>query len=381
MFLMPHIRPLGQSGIALPFLILVILVAIVSIGIFINRDGFKNDAQEAAAAVRGSAENCESSTKRPCYDKKSGNKIALLSKGENAFTACIGNSAPNNYGDFYQKTSVCDQEKVTYCHDGASANFLRKFTGDCKTTPPPPPPPSPSPFPSSSPNPSASSSATLFKIVSPNGGESLAFGSEQTIKWEGGDTANNWPIYLSLVDATKNAVVREFIISTQNDAGEPWIVDLPLGTYYKIYGQGCRDGGCTSASEWDQSDNTFNVVSGSVPIGKINSSYAANQSLVAFTPTDGELLVNGSTKDLLWSGGMNNWNINISLVDNATWTTYTALFNNITNDGIENWIIPSYIPPGSYLLYISCNNCSSAPSGYTGGYYTYSFKPFNIKLP
>lgn len=369
---------LNQKGVALPLLIILVVIGLIAV-FAVSRNNFKSYTEEVAAAARGSISSCEGTTKRPCYDKKSGNKVSLLSKGANAFTACISNSAPNNYGDFYQKTSVCDQEKVTYCHDGTSANFLRKFTGDCKTTPPPPPPPTPQPSPS--PTPTATSSATPFRILIPNGGESWAFGSEQILKWEGGDTINTWPVYLSLIDATRNMAIREFVINTPNDGGEPWVVDLPSGTYYKIYGQGCRDGVCTSASEWDQSDTTFNVVAGSVPVGKVNSTYETNRSLVALSPTDGEVLLNEGTKDLKWSGGTSDWNINVSLVDNTAWTTYTSLYNNITNDGIETWTIPSYIPPGSYLLYVSCANCPAAPAGYTGGYYTYSFRPFTIKLP
>lgn len=369
----------NQRGNILP--VIVILVVGLAALLLFSKNNLPDLTEVFAGSPKSSTTSCEGSTQRPCYDKKSGNKVSLLAKGENAFTACISNSAPNNYGDFYQKTSVCDQEKVTYCHDGASANFLRKFTGDCKTTPPPPSPPTPSPSPTVTPTPIGTPSATLFRIVAPNGGESLPFGSEQILKWEGGDTTNTWPVYLSLIDATRNMAIREFVINTPNDGGEPWIVDLPLGTYYKIYGQGCRDGGCTSATEWDQADNVFSVVAGSVPVGKVNSTYETNKSLVALSPTDGEVLLNGSTKDLKWSGGTNDWNINVSLIDNAAWTTYTSLYGNITNDGVETWTIPSYIPPGAYLLYVSCANCPAAPAGYTGGYYTYSFRPFTIKLP
>lgn len=364
---------LNQLGVISPLFILLLIGIIIAV-LIIARFDIRNLFQASA----GSVTSCDSLTKRPCYDKKTTSRTQLLSKNaENTFNACISNSAPNNYGDFYQKTAVCDQEKVTYCHDGKSANFLRKFTGNCKTTPPSPPPPTPQP----SPSPVASPSANPFKIVSPNGGETLSFGSEQVIKWTGGDIVNNWPVYLSLIDAERNMAIREFVINAANDGGEPWIVDLPLGTYYRIYGQGCRDGGCTSVTQWDQSDSKFSIVAGSVPIGKITSSYPTNQSLVVLGPSGGETWVNGSTQTIKWSGGTSEWNIYMSLVDNNAWTTYTTLFSNLTNDGEESWTIPAYIPPGSYLIHISCTNCPTAPAGYTGGYYTYQFRPFTIALP
>ncbi|KKR71798.1 MAG: hypothetical protein UU16_C0053G0005 [Candidatus Woesebacteria bacterium GW2011_GWA2_40_7] len=369
------VRTKSVSPIRIVLLVVGILISLN----LITKPVFKEKLNTGIRVLAAAASNsCDDLSTRPCYDKKSGNRVQLLGKNaENTFNGCINNSAPNNYGDFYQKTVVCDQEKVTYCHDGKSANFLRKFTGDCKTTPPPPPPPTPEPTPSATPNPTDSP----FKITFPNGGESLPFGSEQSITWTGGDTANDWPVYVSLIDATRNVAIREFLINTSNDGQEPWIVDLPLGTYYKIYGQGCRSGGCTSTTQWDQGDNTFNVVAGSIPVGKISSAYPANQSLVALSPSGDETWTNGSVQNLKWSGGTGSWTIYLALIDKYTNTTYTPLFNNTTNDGTETWTIPSYIPPGSYVLYAACTNCPPPPAGYTGGYYTYSFKPFTIKLP
>lgn len=378
MVLMPYKKLLSQHGIISPLILVAFIVfALIGYSLFTNPD-IRNKLDGISPVSAGPSTNCDSSTKRPCYDKKTAGRTQLLGKNaENTFNACVSNSAPNNVGDFYQKTAICDQEKVTYCHDGKSANYLRKFTGDCKTTPPPSPPPTPLP----SPTPTASPSASPFKIVSPNGGEAWPFGSEQVIKWTGGDTINNWPIYLSLIDAERNMAIREFVINTANDEGEAWIVDLPLGTYYRIYGQGCRDGGCTSTTQWDQSDSTFNVVAGSIPIGKITSSYPTNQSLVSLVPGGGETWVVNSSQSIKWSGGSDEWNINIALIDNSNNTTYTTVFNSTANDGVETWVVPSYIPPGSYTTYISCTNCPPAPAGYTGGYYTYGFRPFNISLP
>ncbi|MDO8503370.1 MAG: hypothetical protein Q7S60_01640 [bacterium] len=369
-------RKTTQEGIV-AFVLLFILATVGLIGLVALNPSLRSNLEGSRALnVLAGREStaCENSASRPCYDKKTGGKTLLLSSknAANPFDACISNSAPNQHGDFVQKTTVCGQEKVTYCHDGKSDVFLRKFTGDCLITPPPSPPPSPSPSPSPTPI-----SGTPFRVVLPNGGEQWPFGSQQVIKWEGGDLAPDWPVYLSIVDGGFTRVLRELVIKTPNDGGEDWIVDLPLGDYI-MAAQGCRDGNCTSPTQWDYSNAPFSVASGA-PIEKVASSYPTNQSLVALSPSGGETWSIGSAQTLKWSGGMSDWKISISLVDNSSWTTYTSLFRDLLNDGSESWAIPGYVPPGSYLIYISCTNCSSAPAGYTGGYYTYSFNPFSIK--
>lgn len=335
----------------------------------------------AARPGGGSYDNllgCAGKTARPCYDKLTGSDVNLLGKnGENVFTSCSSNAAPNIVGEFIHKTTVCGQEKVTYCHDGKSSNFIRKFSGACVTEPPPPPPPSPEPTTTSGPT-QPPTSAKPFRITYPNGGEQLPFGSYQTIRWEGGDTTNDWPIYLSIVDRDRNTTIREMVINTPNDGQENWIVDLPLGNYYVYYGQGCRNASCVSTSEWDQSDAKFSVVAGS-PLQKIDSAYPLNKSLVSLLPSGNEIWNIGSQQTIRWSGGTSDWKISISLISNSAWTTYTTLFSNLNNTGEVSWNIPEYIPPGDYKMYISCSNCGSAPSGYTGGFYIYSFYPFKIQ--
>ncbi len=315
---------------------------------------------------------CAGKTTRPCYDKLSSSGVNILGKnGPNAYSSCTSNAAPNKVGEIIHKTSVCGQEIVSYCHDGKSNNFIRKFDGVCDTEPPPTPPPTPEPTPTPgpvSPNP--------FRITFPNGGEQLPYGSYQVVRWEGGDTTNTWPIYLSIVDRDRNAAIREMVINTPNDGQEEWIVDLPLGNYYVYYGQGCRYATCTSPSEWDQSDNKFSVVAGA-PVEKINSSYPLNQSLVVLSPSGGEEFPAGSTQTIKWSGKSSSSLIYISLVDNVQ--SYVTIVRSTENDGSYSWIVPDFVPPGQYRIYVSCANCEAAPSGFTGGNYNYSFYPFTIR--
>ena len=319
-------------------------------------------------SLTGWKNSCESISARLCFDKKTANKVEVLKKNaSNPFDSCLVNAAPNDHGTFILKTKYCTQEKVSYCYDGTSNTYLRKFTGECETTPPPSPTPTPTPTATPTPTPSA----LKFRILSPNGGEQLPFGSYQVIRWEGGDTANQWPIYLSIIDKARNVVIREIAQGLPNSGSTEWIVDLPLGNYYIMYGQGCRGATCTSPSEWDQGDSSFTVVAGS-SFGKVSSSYPANQSLVVLSPSGGETFSVGSAQNIKWSGGSGDSKISVSLIDVATWTTYSTLFTDLANDGEEAWTVPGFVPPGSYKMYVSCSNCGSF------GNYNYSFYPFTI---
>lgn len=310
---------------------------------------------------------CALTTTRPCFDKLTSSGTNILGKnGVNTFTACVNNSAPNRVGQIIQKTVVANQEKVTYCYDGNSNNYIRKFTGESDVTPPPNP--SPTPPPSVTPTPGSSP----FRVVYPNGGEQLAYGTPIKLQWEGGDTSADWPIFLSIINENRTQTLRELVVSTTNDQYEDYIVDLPLGNYI-LYAQGCRF--CSSNSQWDYSNSFFSVVAG-VPIEKINSNNPANQSLVVLSPSGGEAWDTGATQTIKWSGGTNEWPISISLIDNTNWTTYTTLYQSVTNDGAESWVVPAYVPPGSYKMYINCSNCQTPPSGYTGGVYAYGFNAF-----
>lgn len=360
----------------------IFFVAAILLILLIFGGNFRNNIINSVAQVFGARPSggggydvlggCAASTSRPCYDKLTTSGVNLLGKnGENTFISCVSNAAPNKVGEIIHKTSVCGQEKVAYCHDGKSNNFIRKFTGQCATELPPPPQPTPEPTPTTGPV-----SGIPFRITYPNGGEQLSYGSAQVVRWEGGDTINEWPVYLSIVDRDRNVAIREMVIGTPNDGQENWIVDLPLGDYYVYYGQGCRFATCTSTSQWDQSDNKFTVVAGA-PVEKVNSDFPLNQSLVVLSPSGGEVLPAGSAQVIKWSGKSSTSTINISLVDEKQ--SYVALVRGSVNDGQEQWTVPAFVPPGQYKIYVACNDCGAAPSGFSNGNWNYSFRPFTIQ--
>lgn len=352
----------------------VIVVAVLIINADLRNGVFSLITQAARPGSGGGYDvngGCSGKTTRPCYDKLASGSVNLLGKnGANTFSACSSNAAPNKVGEVIHKTSVCGQEIVQYCHDGKSNNFIRKFNGNCSSEPPPPPPPTPELTPTPGPV-----SDNPFRITYPNGGEQFPYGSYQVVRWEGGDTTNVWPIYLSIVDRDRNVAIREMVLNTSNDGAEEWIVDLPLGNYYVYYGQGCRNSTCESASQWDQSDNKFSVVAGA-PVEKINSSYPLNQSFVVLSPSGGEDFPVGSTQTIKWSGKNASTTLNISVSDgNST----VSIVRDTVNDGVHNWLVPEFIPPGQYKVSLQCSNCVAPPAGFTGGNWNYSFYPFTIR--
>ena len=53
-----------------------------------------------------------------------------------------------------------------------------------------------------------------------------------------------------------------------------------------------------------------------------------------------------------WHGGCSGWNVNITLIDSASFTVQTYVASNIANSGSYTWTLPSCIPAGRYYFYI-----------------------------
>ena len=84
-------------------------------------------------------EDCATSSTRPCYERVVKSKtIGLNSQGgKNAFEACMKTRAPNSFGQSAEKTPLCNEEIISYCHEGKSNIIVRKYDGTCNPEPPP----------------------------------------------------------------------------------------------------------------------------------------------------------------------------------------------------------------------------------------------------
>ncbi|MEK7536116.1 MAG: hypothetical protein AAB590_03875 [Patescibacteria group bacterium] len=328
-----------------------------------------------------SAGGCTLNSTRPCYDKNKSGSISVLKKGgEKAFSACLQNSAPNEQGTGSIISSVCadEQYSYSYCYEGKSHVYLRKFAGICPQTPPEPgplPEPLPEPLPGPAPTTTPTSTGPIaFRVVSPNGGESLAFGSSFPVRWEGGDPS--WPLDIH-IDRLDGPLGKSLGWNFSNDGYEDWAVDLAPGQYR--VSMGCpRD--CINAIShtWDGSDTAFSVVDGS-PWGRI-ARFLTNRPPVILFPKGGESWTAGSKHTIYWSGGDDNSLMNLALIEYPY--THSIIVDGTMNDGVYEWTIPNSVAPGIYTIYLSCQNCvdSGAPLGYLYGAYTYS-KEFTITAP
>lgn len=397
-----------KSHIIIVIVLLFIILAATKLvtGSFNVLDGIKRVFGARTVAGYNLESGCAKTSVRPCYDKLTKTSTSILGKNAaNVFTACTSNSAPNNTGEFIQKTSVCGQEKVTYCHDGKSDNFIRKFSGTCETDPPPPPQPSPqptlvptseptlepTPLPTEVPTPLPSNVPTLvpstvpsptplavrFRLLYPNGGEQLPYGSTQIVRWEGGDTQNYWPMEFGLTWTDYAGVLRYHTFTEVNDGQAEWIVDLPLGTTYQLYAGGCLRTTCISPYALDSSDGTFSVVAGA-PIEKIYTSNLLNRGVVVLSPSGGENWPVGSSQTIKWTGGEDQWDMRVLLMTPGS-SGYTVIEKLTQNDGTVSWIVPAYVPPGSYTVLVGCTPASCNDSTVEGSSYGYSFKPFTIQ--
>ncbi|MFC1626828.1 hypothetical protein ACFL1P_01340 [Patescibacteria group bacterium] len=361
-----RILPTNQYTISGPSLIITFIV-IFLLGFLFIKFG-KGDlhtfilswSSVGAKGRNGHDIGCDEVSTRPCFDKMTGKKVQLMGKNaEKAFSACMKNSAPNKSGEVVHETTVCEKEISLYCYEGVSSVYMRKFEGECDI-PPPEPTAIPTPDPTTVPPPP-------LNIITPDGTEQWPYGSTQQITWEGGIASHDWPIYISIISPDRTRTLRELIVTTDNDGIEPWVVDLPIGKYV-LFVQGCR--GCESGTQWDYSTTSFDVIEGS-PVQKVHSLYPANMGLVVLSPGGSETWKKDSSQTIRWSGGESDWKLSLYVYGN---NSYTTVANGLENDGMHEWVVPVYIPPGSYTLYAGCENCSQ-----TSGNYAYSFYPFIIE--
>lgn len=302
---------------------------------------------------------------RPCYDKNKNGKITVEPKGaDKAYKACDNNAAPNEQGTGTTTTSKCSQEKYDFCYEGKSHIYMRKFDGTCITpTPTPEPPPTGTTTPTTTPP-----IAKPFRVLLPNGGESLPFGSSYPIRWEGGDPT--WPVNIAIISGDGRYVRAGLAWDLANDGYEDWTVDLPVGDYI-MYAEGNRGHSLPDAG-WDYSDAPFHVVAGA-PLGKINSNYLTDVPIVVLSPSGGESWAPGSTHTILWTGGHGSSTIDVDLINYAANAVDKVLASGTNNDGEFTWTVPADQLSGQYTMYVACTNCAEQ-----NGTYGYSFNPFTI---
>jgi len=163
----------------------------------------------------------------------------------------------------------------------------------------------------------ALTAATIsLQVTSPNGGESWATNSNQTITWNSANVAGNVNIEFSSNGGSNYASV---VANTPNDGSHSWTVPNSPTTQGRIRVTAVDN------SISDQSDANFSLVTSSITVS---------------SPNGGESWTAGTNQNITWNSVGVSGNVLLEYSTNAgsSWTTIAA---STTNDGTETWTVPN----------------------------------------
>ncbi len=208
-------------------------------------------------------------------------------------------------------------------------------------------------------------------LLSPNGGETLQEGSEYKISWNASNLPSDAKIYITLfrtgganMPIVSNLPVtqREYVwkITGSGDWGlgyeyKPSLFAKILGIK-EVEAAGYSYQIMVSASWGTYGTNYYgNIYDSSDGWFYINPSIQS--SITVLSPNGGEQWVVGNTYAVKWTSdnlpaeAQNK--VSISLIPEGS-SNGTSIFSGVTNDGNENWIIPSTVSPGKYRIDVGC---------------------------
>ncbi len=163
-------------------------------------------------------------------------------------------------------------------------------------------------------------SSSSINVVSPNGGETWAAGTTQTIFWTSTGTISNVKIEYTTNNGGSWSTV---ISSTTNDGSYSWKIPTVSSTQCKV-----RIKNASGGTPTDNSNAVFSIVTSSTPTITVNS------------PNGGESLTAGSSHTITWSttGTVGNVKIQYSTNNGSSWTN---IITSTANDGSHKWTVPS----------------------------------------
>ncbi|MCU0286315.1 MAG: M12 family metallo-peptidase, partial [Acidobacteria bacterium] len=163
-------------------------------------------------------------------------------------------------------------------------------------------------------------SSSSITVISPNGGETWAAGSSQTVTWTSSGSITNVKIEYSTNNGSTWTTV---ISSTANDGSYSWTVPSVSSTQCKI-----RIKEAATGTPSDTSNAVFSIVSSSSP------------TITVTSPNGGENLTAGSSHTITWSttGTVGNVKIQYSTNNGSSWSNVVT---STANDGSHKWTVPS----------------------------------------
>ena len=157
----------------------------------------------------------------------------------------------------------------------------------------------------------------VITVTSPNGGESWAVGSLQTLTWTSANLSGNVKIDLS-TDGGSTFPITLFA-ATANDGTEPWTVAGPASTAARM-----RVSSLSITSVADTSNANFTLIQPAITVS---------------VPNGGEAWLIGSSQTIQWASSNVSGNVKIDLSTDGGSTFPTVLFASTVNDGSESWTV------------------------------------------
>lgn len=161
----------------------------------------------------------------------------------------------------------------------------------------------------------------IIKVVSPNGGESMAVGTVHTVTWISEGTVGPVSIDCS-TDGGKQWT--EIIEGTANDGEFQWTVPAGPSDSCLLRIRESTD----DKRPWDVSDGEFSII---VPTG---------ETIVLDKPNGGEILSAGAVYPVTWtaSQSISTLDMEISTDNGQSWSSEAT---SIENNGLYQWTVPS----------------------------------------
>lgn len=135
--------------------------------------------------------------------------------------------------------------------------------------------------------------------------------------------------------------------STDDDSDEDGLADTEL--WSKQNSRTTEDLFAATARGIEKSDIRRGfIAAGSA--GRIIATQSPGFEIIS--PNRNDAVCAGSEITINWSGGNQNWNVLISIIDVNAWTVAAVINPSTINDGNETWNIPSNFPAGIYQIYV-----------------------------
>jgi hypothetical protein len=171
-----------------------------------------------------------------------------------------------------------------------------------------------------------------LRLTSPNGAETWAVGSTQTIHWTSAGLTGNVNLLISRDGGKK---WTSLLAGTPNDGSQSWKVSGNAATQARL-----KVVSVTNSAVFDISDADFSILA---------------PSLTLTSPNGAEKWAIGSSYDITWDSALVTGKINILISRNGG-SSWTPIFTNTPNDGVQSWTVSGAASSKARVKVVSASN-------------------------